>query len=114
MIVFNFLRVQKPKRLTMSRLSAASGPPQSGLVNNKTVTLYQTFSQLSLAKTKASAPYNNRVLSGLDSPQQEFKSPSVVPYQDYQQLAVPHGLGYSISREYPPVTFAINSLWQKT
>ena len=57
MITFSFLRVQKPKCLTISRLSAASGPPRSGPVINKTVTSYQNCSQLFFVKTKASALY---------------------------------------------------------
>ena len=56
----NFLGVQKPKCLTMSRQSATSGPPRSGPVINKTVKSYRKFSQLPLAKTKASVLYKKK------------------------------------------------------
>ena len=62
MIIFNFSRLQKTKCLTMSRLSAAFGPLRSAIVIDKTVISGHNFSQLSLAKTKASVLYKKRVL----------------------------------------------------
>ena len=74
MILFNLLGVMKPNCLTMSTLSATSGPPRFGPVINKTVTSYHNCSQLFLPKTKASALYDKGVRSLLDSAQQECKN----------------------------------------
>ena len=98
-IKFNFLGVQKPKCLTISRLSAASGPPRSGPAINKTVTSYQNCNQLSMAHTIASTHSNQRVRSCFFSTFQDCRNRSVLLCQDHQQLPVLHRLGQSLRRQ---------------
>ena len=111
-ITFTFTRVQRPKYPIMFRLSTSSGPPRSRIVINKIITSYNICKQLSLAKTKDSTLYNQRVRWWLCSLSQELKNRSVPSCLDYQQSPVLKGLGQSSTRQKSRITFAVNCIWR--